>query len=252
MVWTKEDEQLYEALALDEQLSAGVRPPQIHVPMPIRPNEVAYLSARCSLISLTMRQRGVEFWHYTPRQKKRVIGDPLGAGCMWILIWGPINIILFVIHVFQWLFDPPRLYRRALQSGEFFVTDQRILFNMTPYHYYELDYALLEEIAFVSEGVRISYQSNDLLMMTDSGVAQLIYVLLTNLVSSARRGPGLAVPEGFITNAQLVGRALEPDRITTNGPKTWRAQAYRIRGPIPIRSIIGGFVLLIILVNILF
>lgn len=240
------DEELYEALTLEERLSAGD-------PSALTDLQKRSFPYELSTITLISGRRERKFIALRGRMHR---ADPLHPTTLIMLaLWLPVNIVYLS---FQVLRDnlATRVVARQLHSGTARMLPSGLEFipegirETLPYHE-------ISRLGYYSNGVRINYSHGPRTdralkkLVIRSPAAPTLFVGLTHLAATASIESGLNVPNDFLARCQAAGRPLHPSRMHRNPPTSWKAAADNFRLPIPVRRIVAAFIIVVIALAIL-
>jgi hypothetical protein len=226
MNWTDTDEQLYQALALEQALSSKSREVAQRIYGSTYPCNVQEIN--------TIKGDGIQYYWKMPR---RWWADPLnGWNIAHLILWIPVNVVYFS---FQGI-------RSLASTRNSWTPPQQIKISVEPYQlrisgYYGpdrlIDYRTITSVGYYANGLRMDY-SGAKLLLAGSAMPSLL-VTLRHFAPNASLTAGLPVAGNFVDRCAASGRQIDISRLAKNPPTTWVSEpkTYKVRPPL--QAIIG-------------
>ncbi len=228
MSWSDSDEQLYQALSLEQRLSTeGVAGFTEGTDQP---------SFSCSLSEIALKKRQTDWFFLRPRARWLV--DPLNPWYITLLIlWIPLNLLYVGFQLLRYLITA-RFDFTSFQQDTVQLTPDRLCFGSGRAGLGgSLSYRGIWSLGYYTNGVRINDGGRKLLLV--SPAAPRLFVALTHLAPTASVKPGLGVPDGFIARCSASRTALDVSSMRRNPPSSWNAEPKEFRLPIPVQRVVG-------------
>jgi hypothetical protein len=228
MNWTRSDEQLYQALTLEQHLSTGADESTMEY--------VRSASFPCVVYEILMNKgKGVEYYWKMPR---RWYADPLDPWNLVLLIlWIPVNIVYFCFQGTRTLasarnsLSVPRHDIVRLESHQL---------SFSPSHFGlsgPIPYSSITSLGYYANGLRIDWGRKKFLLSTEA--APSIFVTLRHLAPGAAVASGLIVPKDFVERCSKSGHNIDVSRMCKNSPQTWVTESKDYNPPYPAQAIVG-------------
>lgn len=235
MSWTEFDEQLYQALALEERLSAD--DPGSFARYPEQPD------IPCDVSEMVLEKRKTGYFFFMPRASW--LADPFNPWYLTLLIlWIPTNIIYSGFQLIRFLVTlrftlmPPIHDKVKIGPDELHLGSRHSWGGSIPYN-------RISSLGYYANGIRIDYSGKKLLLTTQ---ATWLFIALTHLASSASIKPMLSVPSDFISRCSAERIAVDTGQMKRNPPSSWSAQPTEFHPPIPFWRVVGIAIIAVLII----
>jgi hypothetical protein len=239
MPWSEPDEQLYQALALEQRLSEenitefAANPAQPLVP--------------CNLSEIVLEKRQAGWFFLMPRA--RWLADPLNPYYLTLLIlWIPSNILYLGFQVIRFMVTL-RFTRTSLTADTLQFTARQVYFGSAGLPQdYTLPYREITSLGYYVDGLRIGHRGRTLFLA--SPAAPWLFIALTHLAHAGSVNPGISVPTGFIARCAAERTAIDTSKMRRNPPPSWSPEPTEFRLPVPWQRWIGYAVITLLVIAI--
>lgn len=213
MTWSPADEQTYDALYMEEGLSAGDRDAW-----------AAYLRDnpfRCVISTMVMSAGGSEGTYL--RMKRGWWADPFGPNLLLLIFLPFLNLCRAIFFALRSMvtsrndWTPGHTTSVRLETG-------RLTFGSSWYDYSagSIAYSRITSLGHYTNGVVLTESGTKLRLESDQ--APSIFVALRHFAPGASVTSGLVVPPGFSERCSTMGRSLNPSVMRVNPSATWKTQ----------------------------
>jgi len=227
MEWTNADEQLYQALTLEQQLSVGGE-------MSVRQVYGSYYPCVVYQVMLSKREGIRNYW----KMPRRWYADPLNPWTLMLLLFLiPVNIVYFCFQALRSLASARNSWSRPAQDIARLEPHQ---VSFSPRHSGlsgPIAYARITSIGHYANGLRIDQAGTRLLLQTET--TPTLFVALRHFAPNASVTSGLIVPSDFVDRCTASGRHLEIGQMMKTPPSTWVSQPTSYKPPLPTQAIVG-------------
>ena len=225
MAWTSYDEQLYQALSLEQEFSSNsTLKSLIKYDYPCTMSEV-----------VTTREKGISYYWKMP---SRWWADPLNPWNLILLVcWLPINVIYACFQGVRSLastknsLTPPMQDVIHLESGHFGFSRPPAGLNGP------ISHARIASLGYYANGLRMDLDGRRFLL--GAAGAPSLFVTLRHLAPNAAITSGLIVPNDFIERCTRTGHQIDVSSMHQNPPQTWTVESKDYKPPIPVAAIVG-------------
>jgi hypothetical protein len=194
MDWANSDEQLYQALTLEQRLSVAT-------------NEAAakYLTSTsypCAIYEpLTTREKSISYYL---KMRRRWYGDPFSPWNLTLLVlWIPTSIVYFCYQSIRSLASARNVWSCTAQDIAR-IGPHELSFGPSSFDADSvIPYANITKLGYYTNGLRVDQGYKRLLLSAEAAPA--LFVALRHLTPSARVTSGLIVPTGFIDRCSRNG-----------------------------------------------
>ena len=244
MDWTRSDDQLYQALTLEQRLSAGTDEAIMEY--------LRSISFPCTVCEILLNKgEGINYYWKMPR---RWYANPLDPWNLVLLIfWIPINILYFCFQGTRSLASAR--YGLSLPVHDIVrLEPYQLSFSLSHFGLSgPIPYATITSLGYYANGLRIDQGRKKLLLSTEA--APSLFVALRHLAPGAAVASGLIVPNGFAERCSESRREINVSQMSKNSPQTWVTESRDYTLPFPPQTIIGYgiialFILLVIVLSV--
>ncbi|SRR6266566_5879658 len=239
MSWSESDEQLYQALALEERLSAEGASSFV--------GDSNQPDVPCDVSETVLEKHQTDYFFLMPRA--RWLADPLNPWYLTLLIlWIPANILYSGFQLIRFLvtmkfvLTTPMRDKVRIDLGKVCFGSRHSWGDSIPYH-------RIASLGYYANGVRVDYAGRKLLLATQA--APWIFVALTHLAPDASIKRALNVPPDFIARCSAERTAVDISKMSRNPPSLWSTQPADFRPPIPFWRVVG-FAIIAVLTIVIF
>jgi hypothetical protein len=228
MAWTNDDEQLCQALLLEQRLTSAAQLgntgglPGSPFPCTVR-------------TMVRTGSTGVRYYLKMPRRWSR---DPLNPwNIVLLLFWIPMSVIYFIFQLLRSL-AATRMTWSIPQEWSARLDPAQVSFNSwNSSDNWAIPYSGITSLGMYNDGLRVDYGNGKILINSRSAAS--MFVAFTHLAKGARVTAGLILPTGFDQRCADQERPVDPGRMSKNGPVTWRYPGTNSRLPLPAPAIVG-------------
>lgn len=239
MTWSPSDEQLYQALALEQRLSTdGASSFALQSDQPDVP---------CDISEIVLEKTHTDFFFLKPRA--RWLADPFNPLYLTLLIlWIPAMILYSGFQLIRFLVTMRFVIGRNMPDTAR-IAPAQIYFGSRHSWGDSLFYKDMSSLGYYTNGLQINYGNKKLLLATSA--APWLFVALTHLAPTASIKSGLSVPADFIGRCSAERATLDVNTMRINSPSSWRPEPRAFRPPVPVWRVVG-YVIAVALIVLIF
>jgi hypothetical protein len=236
-VLDRSDEALYQALSLEQELSA------------LGPGNLVHSQDRsfhCELSEIITIKDRKEVAFIRPRGRG-YIADPLNpVGIIMLALLIPINIAYLGFQGLRHLLTA-RTVVRPLYRGTVQLAPDGLEYTPLGDIRHLLRYQSISSLGYYANGLRINH-ANAKLVIT-SPVPPVLFVALTHLAPAAQITSGLTVPSDFPSRCQEAGRDIDTGKMRRNPPTSWKPAEINFKPPIPAGKIAAYIIIALLILS---